>query len=745
MIRVSFATLFSLAITGSVLAEQRVIFRDGFELTGDVEIAENRAVVLLRAGPRNFQFSARTVLATEPFVPPTTPTRFTLEQPAAKALRPIEPMGRILRVTDFDEYGRRSVVFQDLANREITVHQAITELYPSHAVLRGVNRVWTSAIGLSRIPGEQLLAVLKRAAASGSASDRTRLVQFLIEAGRFAEAKGELERFEKDFGEKKGEREELTARLQTAAARRTIELAEKALAVDQPLRAQKLHQSLEAVGTPPSLRTRADAVGEKIEALDASLRTTRQAIQSSAATAADSEAQEVLDRAMGALAELATPATLPRFGPLRVLADQPEITVEDRAALAISGFLLGPELAHRNLGDAILLYRQAELAMKAMLGDNEAAEEAIARLAALKPRGDQLVEMLPRLPAPPVGSAPDKPIRVALPVKDSPELVYWVLLPPEYDRTRPYPAVVVLHASGGSPESELRIWSSQAALEGYLLVAPSFRLDPTRPYGYSIAEHQALLAMMVDARKRFSIDADRTFLSGHEIGAFAAWDFGMAHPDQFAGLAPIAGSPLYYCKHYWPNLGQLPLYCVEGSLNGDNPSVTLAQFQRYFTQGYPALYVEYPGRGREAFQDELPTLFDWMNRRKRARAPREFEAVSARLCDQRFYWLEIDAFLPRAVTPPELFDQSKVRPARLEGRVTDANSVLITTSGLESASVLLPAGLVHLADPALTVRVNRKVVHKGPLEPDVQTMVREVRRTGDRQRIIVRRIPVPRI
>ena len=45
-----------------------------------------------------------------------------------------------------------------------------------------------------------------------------------------------------------------------------------------------------------------------------------------------------------------------------------------------------------------------------------------------------------------------------------------------------------------------------------------------------------------DACKRFSIDIDRVFLSGHSMGGDAAWDIGLAHPDLWAGVIPIVAA-----------------------------------------------------------------------------------------------------------------------------------------------------------------------------------------------------------
>ena len=49
-----------------------------------------------------------------------------------------------------------------------------------------------------------------------------------------------------------------------------------------------------------------------------------------------------------------------------------------------------------------------------------------------------------------------------------------------------------------------------------------------KSYEFSAREHGAVLYALRDAYRRFSLDTDRVFLTGHSIGGNAAWDIGLA-------------------------------------------------------------------------------------------------------------------------------------------------------------------------------------------------------------------------
>ena len=144
-----------------------------------------------------------------------------------------------------------------------------------------------------------------------------------------------------------------------------------------------------------------------------------------------------------------------------------------------------------------------------------------------------------------------------------PPVRYLVQLPPEYDPYRRYPAIVTLHGAGTTAMQQIDWWAGdrakaacapgQATRHGYIVIAPDWTAEHQKQYGYSAREHAAVLDCLRDACRRFSIDTDRVFLSGHSMGGDAAWDIGLAHPDLWAGVIPIVAQADRYCALYWEN------------------------------------------------------------------------------------------------------------------------------------------------------------------------------------------------
>src|SRR5262249_8006955 len=135
-------------------------------------------------------------------------------------------------------------------------------------------------------------------------------------------------------------------------------------------------------------------------------------------------------------------------------------------------------------------------------------------------------------------------------LSEEPQVKYWVHLPPEYDPYRRYPCIVTLNGLATTPLQQIDWWAGsynqeaqtrygQATRPGYIVIAPRWTRDHQRQYEFSAREHAAVLLPLRDACKRFAIDVDRVFLTGHSVGGTAAWDIGLSHPDLWAGVMPI--------------------------------------------------------------------------------------------------------------------------------------------------------------------------------------------------------------
>ena len=99
------------------------------------------------------------------------------------------------------------------------------------------------------------------------------------------------------------------------------------------------------------------------------------------------------------------------------------------------------------------------------------------------------------------------------------------------------------------------------------MIAPEYTLrGQPIDYRYSPSEHAAVELALRDAKRRYSIDDDRVFLGGSLIGGNMAWDFGLAHPDLFAGVVVISGLPAKFVWANKDNTRRVPFYIVEGDL-----------------------------------------------------------------------------------------------------------------------------------------------------------------------------------
>jgi pimeloyl-ACP methyl ester carboxylesterase len=241
-------------------------------------------------------------------------------------------------------------------------------------------------------------------------------------------------------------------------------------------------------------------------------------------------------------------------------------------------------------------------------------------------------------------------------------------------------------------------WAAEAARRGYIVIAPEYNLPGAAPdYRYSASEHAAVELALRDARKRFAVDGDRVFLGGQLLGGNMAWDFGLAHPDLFAGVVTIAGLPAKYVASTKDHAARLPLYVALGDLSPAVSELIFPLVKGLIARSYDVTYVEYTRRGLEDLPEEAPGVFDWMDRRRRDPAPKAFEVVSARPCDDRFYGLVIREFAPGRTAEPALVDPlgKNLHPATLELKSSALSNLLnIKAGGVRQLDVWVSPTLI---------------------------------------------------
>ena len=111
-----------------------------------------------------------------------------------------------------------------------------------------------------------------------------------------------------------------------------------------------------------------------------------------------------------------------------------------------------------------------------------------------------------------------------------------------------------------------------------------------------------------------------------------AWDFGLAHPDLFAGVVVDLG-PAVQVRQPLPRRtpSGCPLYVAIGDLAPAANEVVFGEVLKpMIAKAYDVTYLEYFRRGLEDLPEEAPAVFDWMDRRRRDPYPKKFDVVTAR-------------------------------------------------------------------------------------------------------------------
>lgn len=166
-------------------------------------------------------------------------------------------------------------------------------------------------------------------------------------------------------------------------------------------------------------------------------------------------------------------------------------------------------------------------------------------------------------------SVPYRPTRMAL-AGDSHRVTasgqrYRLYVPPPVDGSTsssasaaPLPLVIALHGAGGTEDMYFEAYGAGEALRlarqrGWVLAAPD--------------DSDAALDVLADLQQLLPIDRARTYLTGHSMGAGAAWRAAMASPQSFTAVACVAGGWMSMGRPDYSRLGSLPLLSITASLD----------------------------------------------------------------------------------------------------------------------------------------------------------------------------------
>jgi predicted esterase len=678
--------------------------------------------------------------------------KIRLDQRVAKGNRRIAAVGPIIRVTPFDEWGRR-IFTMNTSGGALDVIQGITEVTPVYTKVEGLaargSYVWDTRIATSSIPRDTLSKILLKAIDPQDADQRLRLVRLYIQAERFSDARAELQSVIAEFPDLADLKKQVTALYQVGAKRmiQEIELRKKS---GQHALASSMLERFPSEGVAGELLLQVRDLLAEYQKSQEQIERTLAALETNAAEIKDAKVRGDVEPILQEIHAELNITTFDRLADYLRLASDAAMTPEQKIALAVSGWLLGSGSGDQNVAVATSLYQVRQCVRQYMASTQQAErDELLRQLGSLEGSSPSylaklLAHMKPPIETEAAEDATPGSYQLTVPgLTGEPEISYLVQLPPEYDPYRRYPCVVTLNGAGTTPAQQIDWWAGmfneeaklrlgQAARQGYIVVAPVWSKPHQAAYEYSAREHAAVLYPLRDACRRFSVDTDRVFLSGHSMGGDAAWDIGLAHPDLWAGVIPIVATADKYVSRYWENGRYVPMYFVAGEMDGDKMGRNSMDLDRYLNKHtYDVVVVMFQGRGHEHFIDEIQRIFTWMDLHRRQFFPKEFDCVSMRPWDNYFWWAELESLPSRStVLPVNWPPDSGVRPARTEGRILENSRVTLRT-GAERAAVWLSPEMVDFSE-RIGVTINGRTYGQR-IEPRADVLLEDVRTRGDRQ------------
>lgn len=687
--------------------------------------------------------------------------RFDVPTPKKGGIEVIQHVGPYLSTDPFDPTGHRKVSLRGQNKLPKNYFQGITQLRPQSCTVTGLDHTWEFSIATSSLTREELVPLVRRCINLEKPEDRFKVVRFYLQAGFYELAMEELQTIGRDLPDQLAKCEENALEARQLYAQRLLgELKHRRQAGQHQLFAEALSRfPTENIGADilRDVRQLQTEVAEIEERIDLAKRLLGD-LQEGLTVEEMKQVAPLRDELLQQLNE----ETLPRLESFFKLEKDDKLSKAEKLALAYSGWVVGAANATTNLANAVRWWQARFHVLQYLRAKHPTLRgPVLAELAATEGVGAKTVEQLIPL-LPPVIDTPGlqagkisavtahDPGRTREDDDSATATRYSVLVPPEFNPLHTYPLLVVLHEWGWTPEGVLKWWGGeggsplQSQRHGYIVIAPEY-LPPKFGDPLPAPTDSIVWECLRDARRRFLIDSDRIFLSGHGRGADAAYDVALARLDLFAGVMPISGgvitpkgAAVRDSLRLQENARQQAWYAVVGEFDFGLFDRHAHAYESLMQGGTDLLVCQYKARGHESFYSEIHRLFEWMELHRRPAEPKEFDFRSLRTTDVRLHWVRWGDATPKGKRPP------KPTPISLTARIlpgeTEKKSIVLGGQG--PVTVWLNANLIDL-DKRLSIKLgDGQQKFNDFLKPDIEAVLEDFRQRGDRQRLHSVRIQI---
>jgi predicted esterase len=287
---------------------------------------------------------------------------------------------------------------------------------------------------------------------------------------------------------------------------------------------------------------------------------------------------------------------------------------------------------------------------------------------------------------------------------DGTEQPYRLYLPAGYDGTRPFPLVFLLHGTNGNQNTVFE--DKRYAGFDFRAVAERRGVLLLSPHGRGTTEYRGsgetdILEVLADVTRRYPVDPDRVYFTGHSMGGTGSAYLAMHHPDVPAAIAAFA--PAYSFPWLAGNLKSVPSFWVMGAADdrfyhlGVDPGLA-----RLRAEGADLRYLNRPGKGHYEAMEVFDEVVAWLLTHRRQAHPTSYRFDVDTPLHGRAWWTDVER-----ISEPG-------RMARVEARAEGRGVAAFTLTNVARFTFAPDPAVFDLGRP-LTVRVNGQPVFTGAI------------------------------
>jgi hypothetical protein len=499
------------------------------------------------------------------------------------------PFWAEVEATDWDSKWERTLKYRSPVGL-VGVFQHISNLSSYSIRVDAASKfVWSSMYLTQELGSKKVISLIKshpdfqntdKVKPEEMASRRFKLVDFLAQAGWFEDSEKELKSLAKDLPEHKDRTDKAQEVIEALRGRERLEKIKRIIGAGRLSEARKLLDSFPMAESKDKVLTEIQSLQSKLEkALEQFLLAQKNLVYLSSALS-EKKSDPVLIKAVDNLQKIITEESIDRLDAFLSISKQKSNDgstanlgeLEKAASLAISGWVMGNSSADPNPISAKRLWLTRTFIIDFIKAENSqkrkgAFDSFLNKYPSAKAEevGQVLLQTILPIDSKPSGKVIEKELTSGKSIGAK----YSIRHPVDANPNRLYPLLVVFPGTNESVDSMLEKWAPFADEYGFILLGYHWQIGGIG-YAFSDKEHFAVLDMLRDARLNSPVDPDKVFLFGYEQGASVAFDLGLSHPDQFAGVIPMSTTILdMFIEKYWRNGQYLPFYVVNGDRSGD--------------------------------------------------------------------------------------------------------------------------------------------------------------------------------